>query len=283
MNIFELTRILNEMSNNTITNIQSAQKAGRELKNKVDNFIDTNVDVIRHSDIEGKKKVGQWMVKTISKANNYLDKAYTLAQKWDSHISSINVLNTNVLSALEELSDSEKEMFLNFVSSNFDSLKEVWNSIVSQSGNRIELYSLFSKYGIQTPKELRLLFIKIFEIADYTKQPRIGKGEVLLCALFGGKMLDSDTGGDCNISGKKIEVKTKKGSIGEPQRKIIEPFENVLKTFLQTNPLVYTNINSKNFVICFITNTNEFTQCGLGTTEPKLNSGNTQDLYWKLK
>jgi hypothetical protein len=232
MNIFELTRILNEMSNNTITSIQSAQKAGRELKNKVDNFIDINVDVIRHSDIEGKKKVGQWMVKTISKANNYLDKAYTLAQKWDSHISNINVLNTNVLSALEELSDSEKEMFLNFVSSNFDSLKEIWNNIVSQSGNRIELYSLFSKYGIQTPKELRLLFIKIFEIADYTKQPRIGKGEVLLCALFGGKMLDSDTGGDCNISGKKIEVKTKKGIIGEPQQKIIEPFENVLKTFL---------------------------------------------------
>lgn len=223
------------------------------------------------------------MVKTISKANNYLDKAYTLAQKWDSHIFNINVLNTNVLGKLEELSDSEKEMFLNFVSSNFDSLKEIWNSIVSQSGNRIELYSLFSKFGIQIPKELRSIIIKIFEIADYTKQPRIGKGEVLLCALFGGKMLDSDTGGDCNISGKKIEVKTKKGMIGEPQQKIIEPFENVLKSFLQTNPLVYTNVNLKNFVICFITNTNDFTQCGLNTIAPNLKSNSLSDKYWKIK
>ena len=232
MNIFELTRILNEMSDNTITNIQSAQKAGRELKNKVDNFIDTNVDVIRHSDMEGKKKVGQWMVNTISKANNYLDKAYTLAQKWDNHFSNINVLNKNVSNELDQLSDSEKDMFLNFVSSNFDSLKEIWNNIVSQSGNRIELYTLFNEHGIQVPKELRVIFIKIFGIKDYTKQPRIGKGEVLLCSLFGGTMLGSETGGDCNIGGKNIEVKTKEGLIGEPQRNTIEPFETVLQSFL---------------------------------------------------
>ena len=232
MNIFELTKILNEMSDNTITNIQSAQKAGRELKNKVNNFIDTNVDVIRHSDMEGKKKVGQWMVNTISKANNYLDKVYTLTQKWDNHFSNINVLNKNVSNELDQLSDSEKDMFLNFVSSNFDSLKEIWNNIVSQSGNRIELYTLFNEHGIQVPKELRVIFIKIFGIKDYTKQPRIGKGEVLLCSLFGGTMIGSKTGGDCNIGGKNIEVKTKEGLIGEPQRNTIEPFKTVLQSFL---------------------------------------------------
>lgn len=147
------------------------------------------------------------------------------------------------------------------------------------------MYSLFSNYGIQTPKELRSIFIKIFKIVDYTKQPRIGKGEVLLCSLFDGKMLGSNTGGDCNISGEKIEIKTKKKRIDRrtPTKKIIEPFENVLSSFLQINPLVYTNVNSKNFVICFITNTNDFVQCGLKTIAPNLKSNLLSDKYWKIK
>lgn len=74
--------------------------------------------------MEGKKKVGQWMVNTISKANNYLDKVYTLAQKWDGHFSNINVLNSAVLNELDNLSDNEKELFLEFISNNFDTLKK---------------------------------------------------------------------------------------------------------------------------------------------------------------
>lgn len=233
MNIFELTRILNEMKDMSITSIESAKRVGTELKKKVDNFINTNANTIRTTDKqEEKNKVGEWMMSTVSHANSYLDKAYTLAKKWDSHFSNINVLNKNVSNELDKLSDVEKDSFLNFVSNNFDNLKEVWGSIVSKSGNRIELYTLLNEHGIQVPKELRAIFIKNFGIKDYTKQPRIGKGEVLLCSLFGGTMLGSETGGDCKIGGKNIEVKTKEGLIGEPQRNTIEPFETVLQSFL---------------------------------------------------
>lgn len=280
MNIFELTRILNEMNDMSITSIESAKRVGAELKRSVDKFINTNVDSIRATNKrEEKNKIGKWMVNTVNQANSFLGRAAQVSIEWNNYISDVTkVTNANVIKLLNNnFDDVKKTELLKFVRDNSELLQELFRNIINANGKKISILDYLNSRNALTD-DIKTILFDVYTIHDYNSQPRIGKGEVLTCLLFGGEMIGKESKGDVQINNQVFEVKTHKGIIGQQQRVVdINYFKEKL---MENLPLIYV---AEDLKVAIFKNWNDYENSNIGYIEPKVNSRSSQDLFWKLK
>lgn len=274
MNIFELTRILNEMKSNNeeITNVETAVKYGNQIKNKVSQFIGTNTQSIKNATKrEDKRKVGGWMKEKLDNVNDYMSKSIEVANEWsEKFIKRYNIISKSVMAELDKLSDEQKTQVLNYVDTHKDELNFVWNDFennIKAGGGAILNLNELPEYNTMTQ-----IFKTIYSAKDYQSNQRIGRGEILLCLLFNGQLINNQ--GDIRINGNVYEVKSDKGAFADGNVP-----ETELDNYLSKGLIFMSNI----YKAVYVNSLETIDKAGLELIHPDMTSTVDQSKKWRIR